>query len=161
MIHNTRGIDAVLDGHSHSVIIGDRYPNADGEDVILSSVGTKMANAGELIIGKDGTIETLLVSEYDHEDETVRAAIDQADKELEEILSYKVGTIDFDLTIADENGIRIVRTRETNAGDFAADAIRSGYLPVLQFAWLMQGHRPADHGRFGILFQGYPGNHRA
>ena len=124
LIHNTRGIDAVLDGHSHSVIIGDRYPNADGEDVILSSVGTKMANAGELIIGKDGTIETLLVSEYDHEDETVKAAIEQADKELEEILSYKIGTIDFDLTIADENGIRIVRTRETNAGDFAADAIR-------------------------------------
>lgn len=124
LIHNTRGIDAVLDGHSHSVIIGDRYPNADGEDVILSSVGTKMANVGELIIGMDGTIETLLVSEYDHEDETVRAAIDQADAELEEILSYKAGTLDFDLSIADENGIRIVRTRETNAGDFTADAIR-------------------------------------
>lgn len=124
LIHNTRGIDAVLDGHSHSVIIGDRYPNADGEDVILSSVGTKMANAGELIIGKDGTLDTLLVSEYDHEDETLRAAIDKVNADLNEILSQPIGTIDFDLTIADENGIRIVRTRETNAGNFAADAIR-------------------------------------
>ena len=124
LIHNTRGIDAVLDGHSHSVIIGDRYPNADGEDVILSSVGTKMANAGELIISKDGTLDTLLVSEYDHEDETLRAAIDKVNADLNEILSQPIGTIDFDLTIADENGIRIVRTRETNAGNFAADAIR-------------------------------------
>lgn len=124
LIHNTRGIDAVLDGHSHSVIIGDTYPNADGKDVVLSSVGTKMANAGELIITKDGTIETVLIAEYDHEDETVRKAIEKADQEMEEILSYKVGTLDYDLTITDEKGIRIVRSRETNAGDFAADAIR-------------------------------------
>lgn len=124
LIHNTTGIDAVLDGHSHSVIIGDRYPNADGDDVILSSVGTKMQNAGELIISPDGSMDTVLISEYDHEDETMRAAIDEANTELEELLSEKVAEIDFDLTITDENGIRIVRSRETNAADFVADAIR-------------------------------------
>lgn len=124
LIHRTRGIDAVLDGHSHSVIIGDRYPNADGEDVILSSVGTKMENAGELIISDDGTIETLLISEYDHEDEEMRKAIDQTNEILEDILSDEAGQTEFDLPITDEEGIRIVRSRETTAGNFVTDAFR-------------------------------------
>ena len=124
LIHHTRGIDAVLDGHSHSVIIGDRYPNADGEDVILSSVGTKMANVGELIIGTDGTMDTLLVSEYDREDEQISEKIKKADEELTELLSEKITETAFDLPITDEEGLRLVRNRETTAGDFAADAIR-------------------------------------
>ncbi|MBQ9824302.1 MAG: bifunctional metallophosphatase/5'-nucleotidase [Solobacterium sp.] len=124
LIRRTRGIDAVLDGHSHSVIIGDRYPNADGEDVILSSVGTKMENAGELIIAPDGSIDTLLISEYNREDEQMRQAIDQENEALQEILSAEAGTLEFDLPITDENGIRIVRSRETTAGNFVADAFR-------------------------------------
>ena len=117
LIHNTTGIDAVLDGHSHSVIIGDYYPNKDGEDVLLSSVGTKMQNAGELIIGKDGTIETMLVSEYNREDEGMKEAVAKANADLEVILAEKVGELPFALKIDDENGLRLVRCRETNAGD--------------------------------------------
>lgn len=124
LIHNTTGIDAVLDGHSHSVIIGDSYPNADGEDVILSSVGTKMENAGLLIIAEDRSIQTALISEYDREDEDIRREIEKADADLQEILSRKIGEIGFDLSITDENGIRTVRTRESTAGNFTADAIR-------------------------------------
>ena len=124
LIHNTRGIDAVLDGHSHSVIIGERYPNADGEDVILSSVGSMMENAGELIIGDDDSIDTLLISEYDREDEEMRRAIDQANSALKDILSEEAGYTEFDLPITDEDGIRIVRNRESTAGNFAADAFR-------------------------------------
>ncbi len=124
LIHHTRGIDVVLDGHSHSIIIGDRYPNADGEDVLLSSVGTKMQNLGELIISKDHTVDTVLISEYNREDEEIVKKIEEADASLEKILSQKAGTLDFDLTITDEQGIRLVRSRETNAGNFVADAIR-------------------------------------
>ncbi|MBR3349216.1 MAG: bifunctional metallophosphatase/5'-nucleotidase [Solobacterium sp.] len=124
LIHNTRGIDAVLDGHSHSVIIGDRYPNADGEDVLLSSVGTKMENVGELIIGKDGTLDSLLIAEYNREDAAMKEAIEKADAEIEAILNEKYGELPFDLEIADENGIRQIRCRETNAGDFCTDAVR-------------------------------------
>ena len=124
LIRNTSGIDVVLDGHSHSVIIGDVYQNKNGEDVILSSVGTMMENAGELIIGKDGTIETMLVSEYSREDEGMKEAIAEANAALEGILSEKVGELPFTLTISDENGIRQVRCRETNCGNFSADAVR-------------------------------------
>lgn len=124
LISHTTGIDVVLDGHSHSVIIGDHYPNAEGKDVLLSSVGTKMENAGELIIGKDGTITSLLISEYNREDETVREAINNATGQLNEILTRKVGQVSFDLMMTDENGIRLIRNRETNLGDFVADAVR-------------------------------------
>lgn len=124
LIHRTRGIDAVLDGHSHSVIIGDSYPNADGEDVLLTSVGTQMQNAGELIIHDDGTIDSLLISEYDHEDKEMRKAIDQANSKLEDILSREAGHLDFDLPITDDDGIRIVRSRESTAANFAADSFR-------------------------------------
>ena len=137
LIHNTRGIDAVLDGHSHSVIIGDRYPNADGEDVLLSSVGTKMENVGELIIGKDGTLDSLLIAEYNREDPEMKAAIEQADAEIEAVLNEKYGELPFDLTIADEDGIRLVRTRETTAGNFCADAVR--YLMDTDIAVLNGG----------------------
>ncbi|MBQ6488417.1 MAG: bifunctional metallophosphatase/5'-nucleotidase [Solobacterium sp.] len=124
LIHNTTGIDAVLDGHSHSVIVGDMYPNKEGEDVLLSSVGTKMENAGELIIGKDGTLTSMLISEYDREDETVRKAVDDAQEELNGILSEKVGEVPFTLSIKDENGLRLVRNREAPLGNLSADAVR-------------------------------------
>lgn len=124
LIRNTSGIDAVLDGHSHSVITGDLYPNKDGEDVLLSSVGTKMENAGELIISKDGTLTSLLISEYDREDETVRKALDDAQEELNGILSEKVGEVPYTLSIKDENGLRLVRNRETPLGNLCTDAVR-------------------------------------
>ncbi|MCR5795494.1 MAG: bifunctional metallophosphatase/5'-nucleotidase [Solobacterium sp.] len=124
LIHNTRGIDAVLDGHAHVVIAGEEYPNADGENVLLASVGTKTENCGELIIGKDGTISCVLVSEYDKTDEKVQAVIDAENENLEGILSRKVCGLDFDMPITDGNGYRISRSRETTVGNLLADAFR-------------------------------------
>ena len=125
LIHNTRGIDAVLDGHSHSVIIAEAYPNADGEDVVLSSVGTKMANVGELIITPDGEIHTLLLAEYDREDTAMADAVANAKAELQGILDRKIGDLPFDMPITDENDIRMIRSREKPIGNFCADAVRN------------------------------------
>ena len=124
LIHNTRGIDAVLDGHAHVVMYGEEYPNADGEDVLLASVGTKMQNAGELIIEPDGTVSCVLISEYDKTDETIQKCIDDANGQLEELLSQKIGDLDFDMPMTDENGYRITRSRETAISNFVADAYR-------------------------------------
>ena len=124
LIANTEGIDAVLDGHSHSMIIEDVYPNKNGEDVILSSVGTKTQVLGELILGKDGSISIVQYEEYDKQDEKILESIAKANGEIENILSQKVCDLDFDLTIADEEGIRMTRSRETTAADFMADAFR-------------------------------------
>ena len=124
LISNTTGIDVVIDGHSHSVVYGDAYPNAAGEDVILTSTGTKLENLGELIIAADGTISTMLISEYDKEDQEIADSIATIRDQLGVILDEKIGELEFPLVISDENGIRLIRSRETNLGDFCADALR-------------------------------------
>ena len=124
LISHTSGIDVVLDGHSHAMIVGDVYPNKDGKDVLLSSVGTKLEAVGELIISKEGEISTVHFNEYSRSDETIQKSIDNVKDELDVILSEVIGETAFDLTVTDEEGIRMVRTRETNLGDFVADAFR-------------------------------------
>ena len=124
LIRRTEGIDVMLDGHSHSDIVEDRYPNKNGEDVILSSVGTKLQAAGELIIGKDGSLTTLHVEQYDRSDETIAANVAKAYGELDKILSEEIVKLGHPMTISDEEGIRMVRSRETTMADFCADAIR-------------------------------------
>lgn len=124
LIHNTNGIDVVLDGHSHSIIVEDKYPNKDGEDVIISSVGTKLEAAGELIISKEGEIKTMHINKYDRKDEAIAATIADFDKQLEHILNEVVGSSEFDMRIDDDEGIRMSRDRETTVGDFVADAYR-------------------------------------
>ncbi len=124
LIHNTSGIDAVLDGHAHAVIIGDYYPDKDGKDVLLSSVGTKLQNLGELIIGKDGTLSTVLISKSAKQDEEILKKLEEVHSELDVLLNEKVCDTAVNIPIADENGIRMVRARETGAGDLVTDAFR-------------------------------------
>ena len=125
LISHTEGIDAVLDGHSHSVIFEDEYPNKNGEDVVVCSVGTKMENIGTVIIDDTtGEIQTVLISQYDEEDQETLNKLEEINKDLDVILSTKVTETDFDLSITDEEGIRIVRTRECNIGNLFADAFR-------------------------------------
>ncbi len=47
LIHNVAGVDAVLDGHTHSVIPSDTVHNKKGQPVPISQTGTKFANIGK------------------------------------------------------------------------------------------------------------------
>ena len=123
VLRNTSGIDAFLDGHSHSVIYGDTYLNKDGKETLLVSVGTKMENIGELIIDKEGNIESLLISSYDNKDEKIASLIEQENQKINDVLSEYLCDIDFDLSIL-KDGVRQARCREVNMGDFFTDAIR-------------------------------------
>lgn len=125
LISHTSGIDVVLDGHSHSVIVEDKYPNKNGEDVTLSSVGTKLQSVGELILAKDGSIYTLHIDSHNEQDEEVIKVVDNAKTEVDKILSESICNLDYDMKIYDEEGIRIVRTRESTVGDFVTDAYRT------------------------------------
>ena len=61
LIVNTTGIDAVLDGHSHSVISGEKVKNKDGNEVILTSTGTKLENVGIFTIDGEGNMSSMLL----------------------------------------------------------------------------------------------------
>ena len=92
----------------------------DYSHIAPSGFGT----ADMLIIGKDGSIQTLHIDAYDRKDETLQGKVDKALGDLDVILSEKISEIDHDLKVADENGHRLTRNRETTAADFVVDAIR-------------------------------------
>ena len=131
LIVNTNGIDAVLDGQSHSTIEQEVVKNKDGEEVLLTSTGTKLAAVGALTIAADGTLSTRLHTESIFQDDETTAFVEGIKAQYGETLakvvaSSQVDLIVNDLTAVDSEGkpIRIIRSQETNLGDLCADAYR-------------------------------------
>ena len=121
VIVNTTGINAVLDGHSHSKIECEMVKNKDGSEVILSSTETKLAYIGCLTIKDDGSMTSTLIS-----DKGMNEFIGGIQEEFEELVNTVVAKTDVDLIIKDPaSGERIVRVSETNLGDLCADAYRA------------------------------------
>lgn len=59
-IANTSGIDAFIDGHSHSTIPSETVNNKDGQPVLLTSTGTKVQNIGKMtIVAGQGRIRNI------------------------------------------------------------------------------------------------------
>ena len=151
VIANTTGIDALLDGHSHDTD-QVQMENKDGQTVLRSGCGTKLAGVGCLRIGKDGKLSTelflwnnktaapaLLGIRND-----VYTAVKTAQDALTEKLSEVVAQTAVELTINDPTAkkddgspIRIVRSQETNLGDLCADAYRN--LSGAQIAFVNGG----------------------
>lgn len=126
VIANTKGIDVMLDGHSHSTIIEEKVKNADGKEVILSSTGTAFKAIGQLTITPDKKLSTELITGYTKKDAATTTYIDGIKAQYNEKLKEIVGKTDFDLVINDpETGERLVRSGETNLGDLCADAYRT------------------------------------
>jgi 2',3'-cyclic-nucleotide 2'-phosphodiesterase (5'-nucleotidase family) len=125
VIANTDGIDAFIDGHSHSVVESDFIANKNGEDVLLTQTGTKLANIGRMVIKADGSLTAGLIAGYAQEDPETKAFIADINSSFAADLAEKIGETDVALTVSDpETGDRMVRRRETNLGDLCADAYR-------------------------------------
>ena len=125
VIANTTGLDAFIDGHSHSTIEGETVKNKDGVDVVLTSTGTKLANVGKMTITPDGEITTELISGYTKVDPDTDAYVKSIQAQFEDKLNEVVARSDVKLVINDPaTGERIIRNLETNLGDFCADAYR-------------------------------------
>ncbi len=125
LIANTKGIDAVLDGHSHSEISCDIVKNADGENVLLSSTGTGLNNIGCLTITANGNIQTGLVGEYPDKDSEMSSSIENMEDKFNAELNKSIAVSEVALTTVSDSGMRLIRNRETNLGDFCADAYRA------------------------------------
>ena len=124
LIAGTTGIDAVLDGHSHSVIPCDVVENQEGDKVLLSSTGTGLSNIGQLVITVDGNLTAGLIGDFPDRDTATDAFVKDIQSRYEEELNRVVAHTDVTLTTVSEAGIRLIRSRETNLGDFCADAYR-------------------------------------
>ena len=131
VIANTTGIDAVLDGHSHTVDAEQIVKNADGEDVVLSQTGTKAESIGQLTIDPaTGEMSTQLVKLADVATDSpaytaAQTYIQGIQEKYQDVVAEVVATSDVTLTVSDPaTGDRRVRSAETNMGDFCADAYR-------------------------------------
>ncbi len=124
---NTKGIDVMLDGHSHSIIEKDTIPNMDNNDVLISSVGTKFEKIGKLTISPNGDMTTELINTADYEntdasvDETVKIVQEEYAAEGEKVIGHS----DVKLSTYDDNSNWIIRSEEANIGNFCADAYRA------------------------------------
>ena len=124
LIHNTTGIDVLLDGHTHSVIPSDTVHNKFGQPVPISQTGTKFANVGKLVITANGQMSLQLIptSEITQTDSVVAHVTDNINALVEKDTNIKVCDSEVPLTILDANGGQEVRKGETNAGDLVADS---------------------------------------
>ena len=158
VIANVSGLDAFIDGHSHTTVEGK-----DVEGTWLTQTGEYFGAIGMMLIdGETGEITTDLIT-YEEitevvKDEKGEVVLDEDGEETTEVVGYKFVS-DFDLGTTwcsdaevaaikdawiaeidtqlgqvigstaltfdnyDADGKRLVRSQETNTGDFAADAL--------------------------------------
>ena len=139
VIANTRGIDVVLDGHTHDTV-QVVMKNLDGEDVPRSACGTKLNCIGYSFIDPEKGVEKTGIWSWSNSETPAQVLgyaneitdkIAETLKEFNELLSQKIADLPFELTINDPNErdssgnpVRMVRRAETNLADLCADAIR-------------------------------------
>jgi len=158
LLENVTGLDAFIDGHSHSTVSG-----TDVNGTLRTQTGEYFGNIGMMIIdGETGEIYTDLVT-YEEILETVldddgNAVLDEDGEEVTEVVGYQfvaayelgtewasdeavaaikdawiteidtqlgqtIGSTQLTFDNYDADGKRLVRSQETNTGDFAADAL--------------------------------------
>ena len=123
LIANTTGLDAFIDGHSHSTVAGKTVADKDGNEVLLTQTGEYFGAIGKMVISADGSISTELVTEWTGSDAAVKAIKDDWMTDIDTQLGEVIGHLDVTLDNYDANGKRLVRKQETNTGAFAADAL--------------------------------------
>ena len=125
VIANVTGLDAFIDGHSHSSVPFKEVKDKAGEAVLLTQTGEYFGAIGKMVIKADGTITTELITDAAAvaKDEAVAKIEDEWIAEIDTKLGEVIGEVTFTFDNYDENGTRLVRKQETNTGAFAADAL--------------------------------------
>lgn len=159
-IANTTGLDAFIDGHSHTLVENNIVNDKAGNPVVQTQTGSYFESIGMMVIHTDGSIETDLITANPLTkpvlDENGQQKKDDKGKDMTEIIGYELVSDLFDgeygydkevkalkdewiAEVNDKLGVvigssnvtfdnfdgetRLVRSQETNTGDFAADAL--------------------------------------
>jgi len=127
VIANTSGLDAFIDGHSHTTIECEEITDKEGNTVILSQTGSYLNAVGQMTISSDGTITAQLLTGEKFAnlspDIETKAIEDRWIAEINESLGEVIGFTEITLDNFDTDGNRLVRKQSTNSGEFAADAL--------------------------------------
>jgi len=141
-IEGVSGLDAFIDGHSHTVMESKNVTDKEGNTVLLTQTGEYFNRIGIMVIDSetgditadfieysaDGENDGQLKSElYEGteliSDENVKLIKDNWMKEIDDQLGQTIGSADVVFNNYDADGNRLVRDQSTNSGDLAADAI--------------------------------------
>ena len=163
VIANVSGLDAFIDGHSHTVVFDTQVSGKDGASVELTQTGEYFGSIGMMLIdGESGEISTAPI-DYTEITETVtdeagNPVLNEAGEEEIQVVGYEfdlqlyegktwlsdadtaaikdawiaeidtqlgqlIGSTQLVLDNYDASGTRLVRSQETNTGDFTADAL--------------------------------------
>ena len=127
-IANVKGLDAFIDGHSHSTVEGKEVKDEAGNTVLLTQTGEYFDRIGVMIIDAEtGAITTDFIEPAEGVtfpvDEEVKAMKDAWITKIDEELGKVIGSTDVKFDNYDAEGNRLVRKQETNTGNFAADAL--------------------------------------
>ncbi|BBF42185.1 5'-nucleotidase [Lachnospiraceae bacterium KM106-2] len=126
VIANTTGIDAFLDGHSHSTIESQKCMDKSGKKVLLSSTGTKLTSLGQLVIDTDGTMKSSLIKDIKKDDTATLNYVNEITDKFDALQKKVVAKTEVNLVVNDPvTSDRLVRSQETNLGDLCADAYRT------------------------------------
>ncbi len=131
VIAHTTGLNAFIDGHSHTVMENKQVLDASGKAVTLTQTGSYFANVGEMTIAPDGTISTKLIPTYEGVDAGVAAMQTSWVSAVDDMLGEKIAVGDTGFYVSDAaTGKRRIRSAETNLGDFVADGIYAYFNEV-------------------------------
>ena len=86
VIANVSGLDAFIDGHSHSTVEKELVTDKDGKSVPLTQTGEYFSNVGMMVIAADGTITTELITV----EEIKETSTDADGNEVETVVGHKL-----------------------------------------------------------------------
>ena len=93
-IANITGIDAFIDGHSHSTVENKIVTDKEGNNVVLTQTGEYFDAIGMMVIKADGTIETDLIGFEEitevEKDEAGEPVKDEDGNEVTKVVGYKL-----------------------------------------------------------------------
>lgn len=145
-IANVSGLDAFIDGHSHSTVKGKTVTDKAGNSVLLTQTGEYFDRIGMMVIDAEtGAITTDFIEYVDEDaegneitpylvsnlytgtevisDANVAAIKNAWIAEIDTQLGTVIGSTSLTFDNYDTDGKRLVRSQETNTGDFCADAL--------------------------------------
>lgn len=124
IIANTHGLDAFIDGHSHSTVPMAVVKDASGKDVVLTQTGSFFAAVGKMTLDGD-SIKSELVTSYENNDAKVDGLVKDWAKKVDERLNEVIAVADSNLYITNPENPkeRLIRKQETNLGDLVPDAV--------------------------------------
>lgn len=123
VIKNTTGINAMIQGGSHDVSVGQKVTDKGGNTVLVSCAGSGLSNIGQLVISGN-TITASMLSTYALRDITTKDGIEKLKTSYNADLSAAFAATSSRLEATDTNGNRTIDKKETNLGDLVADAYR-------------------------------------